>query len=68
MGEVKRRGMIKRTFRIEMDSYQCLTVSEWKRRERVGRSLYNGKGCLNSRLDHDTHWLCDLGHVLTLPL
>ena len=35
MGEVKRRGMIKRTFRIEMDSYRCLTVCEWKRRERV---------------------------------
>ena len=35
MGEVKRRGMIKRTFRMEMDSYRCLCVNGKEEEKKV---------------------------------
>ena len=55
MGEVNRRGRIKRCFRIEVDSHQCLTACEWKIRGKVEKCLHTGKGCLNPRPNHATH-------------
>lgn len=56
---------MKRCFTIELDSHQYLIAFEW-RRGQVAKSLLTGKGCVNSRPNHTTYWLCDLGQVLTL--